>query len=287
MEAPGGALFVCNCKGNTISRVVPGGDSEVFAQSDLLNCPNGITRGPDGALYVANFTGGLVAKVDADGAVSPFATIPGGGNGHIVYAAGSFFVTGFRSNRLYRVSMEGEVEPFAGSGAYSSEDGPADVASFSSPNGIAYDATRDVLYINDYLTPFLQRMTAPKKSVVRRVVFPNLTQRVRGALQREGVDAAEAAYRRYKAARPARFTEIETNILGYGLLQSGNVPAALRIFELIAESYPASFNAWDSLAEGHKLAGNRERAIEYYRKSLELNPANDNAVRMLEELGEE
>lgn len=33
-------------------------------------------------------------------------------------------------------------------------------------------------------------------------------------------------------------------------------------------------------------AGNKELAIENYKKSLELNPDNDNAKRMLEQLQE-
>jgi tetratricopeptide (TPR) repeat protein len=49
--------------------------------------------------------------------------------------------------------------------------------------------------------------------------------------------------------------------------------------------YPQSWNVWDSLGEGYKVAGNRDKAIESYRKSMQLNPANTNGVAMLRQLG--
>jgi len=58
---------------------------------------------------------------------------------------------------------------------------------------------------------------------------------------------------------------------------------ALRIFELNAAAYPKSSNAWDSLAEAYMVAG-KELAIQYYRKSLELDAENSNASDMLKKL---
>lgn len=45
--------------------------------------------------------------------------------------------------------------------------------------------------------------------------------------------------------------------------------------------FPASFNVYDSLAEAYMKKGNKELAIESYRKSLELNPDNVNALEKL------
>jgi hypothetical protein len=44
---------------------------------------------------------------------------------------------------------------------------------------------------------------------------------------------------------------------------------------------------YDSLGEAHMLNGDRDRAIELYRRSLEINPDNGNAVTMLGTLGVE
>jgi D-alanyl-D-alanine-carboxypeptidase/D-alanyl-D-alanine-endopeptidase len=49
--------------------------------------------------------------------------------------------------------------------------------------------------------------------------------------------------------------------------------------------YPNSFNTYDSLAEAYMERGDREAAIQNYRKSLALNPDNTNAVQMLKKLG--
>ena len=56
------------------------------------------------------------------------------------------------------------------------------------------------------------------------------------------------------------------------------------MFELNVESYPKSWNPWDSLAEALMNRGDKEKAIAYYEKSLALNPKNQNAVAMLEKL---
>lgn len=57
------------------------------------------------------------------------------------------------------------------------------------------------------------------------------------------------------------------------------------MFSLNTGAFPEFANAWDSLGEAHLERGNRERAIESYRRSLELDPDNDNARDQLEALG--
>lgn len=280
-----GNAVVCNCRGNTLFKVSPEGEVKPFADGPLFNCPNGISRAPDGTFYVVNFADAKMLEVTAEGEVSDFAVIPGGGNGHVVATAAGFYVTGFRSNQVYQVSLEGEVTVLAGTGAFEDKDGPAAEAAFSSPNGIAYDPVRRRLYVNDYLVPFLQRRQVPAKSTLRMLTLPSLTQAFEAAYGKGGIDAAVSAHRAFRKANPGQFTEIETNVLGYRRLQQGKVQEALRIFELNTEDYPKSFNVWDSYAEAHKAADQREEAIRYYRKSLELNPANANATKMLEEMG--
>lgn len=49
--------------------------------------------------------------------------------------------------------------------------------------------------------------------------------------------------------------------------------------------WPQSANAHDSLAEAYFINENKALAIEHYKKSLELDPKNTNAVEMLEKLG--
>ncbi|HWA34892.1 MAG TPA: DJ-1/PfpI family protein [Cyclobacteriaceae bacterium] len=75
--------------------------------------------------------------------------------------------------------------------------------------------------------------------------------------------------------------ERRVNLLGYKFLQEKNHDLAIRIFELNTKLFPTSGNAFDSLAEGYLTAGNRKDAVVNYKKSLELDPANENARKIL------
>ena len=85
------------------------------------------------------------------------------------------------------------------------------------------------------------------------------------------------------------FAEAETalNSLGYYLLRNGQIDDAIAIFEFNAGEYPGSANTYDSLGEAYLANGNMGKAQENYRKSLELDPANENAVNMLKTIQKE
>lgn len=106
------------------------------------------------------------------------------------------------------------------------------------------------------------------------------------ALFEKGIDNAVKKYYYLKENFPNEynFDESELNILGYELLKSGMPNEAITIFKLNVEAYPESSNVYDSLAEAYSAAGDKDMAIEYYEKALELNPDNSNAKQMLEKL---
>ncbi|UCC73155.1 MAG: class A beta-lactamase-related serine hydrolase [Gemmatimonadota bacterium] len=115
------------------------------------------------------------------------------------------------------------------------------------------------------------------------------TRRTREAVWRtieeQGLEAGIAAYHELKASHPPdAFNEYVLNTLGYRLLRSDRVDQAIEIFKLNVEEYPDASNPYDSLGEAYMVAGEVELAIENYEKSLELNPENTNAVRMLERM---
>lgn len=105
-------------------------------------------------------------------------------------------------------------------------------------------------------------------------------------IERDGIEAAIAHYGDVKEREPEGydFSEPQLNTLGYYFLERGEIDTATRIFQLNVEAYPDAFNTYDSLGEAYMEAGNRELAIENYRKALELNPESENAKRMLERL---
>jgi tetratricopeptide (TPR) repeat protein len=104
-----------------------------------------------------------------------------------------------------------------------------------------------------------------------------------------GTDSTVARYRylreRFHGRGGYDFGEEEVlNAMGYEQLGGGSVEDAIKLFALNAEQFPGSANVWDSLAEAHRKAGHRDLAVEYYRKSLEIDPENRNAAEMLKEM---
>ena len=84
------------------------------------------------------------------------------------------------------------------------------------------------------------------------------------------------------------FTGADLNGLGYFLMQQlKNVDGAVAMFELYVELFPSDWNAYDSLAEGYYNKGEKKKALELYRKSLELNPGNENGRKFIERIEEE
>ena len=74
------------------------------------------------------------------------------------------------------------------------------------------------------------------------------------------------------------------NEWGYALIGKNEMQKAIEIFKLNITLYPNSWNAYDSLGESYQKAGHKNLAIKNYKKSLELNPENDNAVKMLKQI---
>ena len=159
------------------------------------------------------------------------------------------------------------------------------MATFTFPNGIAVGPQGDRLYINDFLNRFPPTIETPpaRLSSLRQVTLASISSLLSAALQQGGVEEMVNAYRAWKTDPATRgvFTEIEVNGMGYQLMGGGQMGAALELFKLNTESYPQSFNVYDSLAEAYMRSGRNELAIEFYEKSLEINPANQNAVQML------
>ena len=74
------------------------------------------------------------------------------------------------------------------------------------------------------------------------------------------------------------------NGLGYMLLNQNMDTDALDILQLNTELYPDAFNTYDSYGEVLLKLGKKEEAINAYKKSLELNPKNDNAANVLKKI---
>lgn len=106
------------------------------------------------------------------------------------------------------------------------------------------------------------------RSVSMTPTYQNLRTKA-GLLDLKG-DAAGAAAARAKAQTLA--TEADINLQGYQLLGEGKIDDAIAVFRKNAADHPASWNVWDSLAEGLETKGDKADAAENYRKALSMAP---------------
>lgn len=93
--------------------------------------------------------------------------------------------------------------------------------------------------------------------------------------------SAEKAIRKLLERFKPEQVEQEIKATGIVLMREGQAERALELFELNTRIFPESWNTWDSLGEAYFNLGHPEEAIKAYEKSLELNPDNEAAKRML------
>ena len=100
------------------------------------------------------------------------------------------------------------------------------------------------------------------------------------------LEQAMEGYRKLKQEQPNNpmVAEQRLNNVGYAFMRQKKVAEAIAVFKVNTELYPNSFNTYDSLAEAYMNNGDKELAIVNYKKSLELNPKNENGASMLKKL---
>jgi tetratricopeptide (TPR) repeat protein len=113
--------------------------------------------------------------------------------------------------------------------------------------------------------------------------LPPLADSLDAAYSGGGLSALREAYRVLAPRYPAtgRSTEGDLNRLGYLLLGRGKREDAIAVFELNVREHPGSYNVYDSLGDAYLRAGNRAAGLDNYRRSVELNPGNEHAKRVL------
>jgi tetratricopeptide (TPR) repeat protein len=115
--------------------------------------------------------------------------------------------------------------------------------------------------------------------------MPATLEALRSELGEQGFDHAPAVYAAMMKEHPEfKLDEVAVNAWGYDLMGENHLPEAIDVLKLNVQVYPGSWNAYDSLGEAYMKSGQKQLAIDNYKKSLELNPANDNGKDKLKEL---
>ncbi len=128
-------------------------------------------------------------------------------------------------------------------------------------------AIRAILYDKPYFMP--------KKSLASVLLV---------AYNEKGIEAGTKKYEELKNSESYDFDEGDMNAVGYQLLQLGKIKEAIAIFKLNVAKFPESGNAYDSLGEAYLSSGDNELALFNYKKSVALDPSNENGKKVIEEL---
>jgi len=81
------------------------------------------------------------------------------------------------------------------------------------------------------------------------------------------------------------FDEKDLNDLGYHYLNElDRVDDAIEIFKFNVSLFPDSPNTYDSLGEAYFVKGDLEEASHNYKRSLQVDPQNNNARLMLRQI---
>jgi len=107
---------------------------------------------------------------------------------------------------------------------------------------------------------------------------------LRKNLREKGFDKAIEFVKKEQKANPEFDPkEDELNSWAYRMMSNNQQKEAFEIFRLNVHLFPKSWNVYDSYGEILLKMGDRNKAIEMYRKSIDLNPNNENGKKILTE----
>lgn len=122
----------------------------------------------------------------------------------------------------------------------------------------------------------------------REIKIP-LSMYIGEVIKNAGIDEGVKEYKRIAAEETSKYNmrEQELNELGYYYLNNEELEKAIAVFKLNIDAFPNSANTYDSMGEALMKKGDNNNAIVNYKKVLELNPRNQNAVDKLKQMGME
>jgi len=165
--------------------------------------------------------------------------------------------------------------------------------------GYAWVARYTLTFLNAYLKHDADAMAFLKKTPAEAGVpahtlainfrpasgSPSTLDGLRHEINEKGWDhAADALAAMQKQDAKFKPDEGAMNDWGYELLTGNHLQEAVTILKLNVSLYPDSGNVYDSVAEAYLKSGQKDLAIENYKKSLEKNPDNEHAKDKLKEL---
>lgn len=147
--------------------------------------PHALTADRSGNIYVADRLNHKIRKISANGTVSTFAGsgIAGSTDGQGLAAsfnepwgiasdsAGNLYVSDTKSYKIRKITPNGNVTTIAGTGVFGTTNGPVNTARFGFPAGIAVTKDGQTIYVADYNTHVIRRISGGQVSTLAGTVF--------------------------------------------------------------------------------------------------------------------
>ncbi|MBL7909627.1 MAG: hypothetical protein JNJ41_01065 [Bacteroidia bacterium] len=180
-----GNLYVAEL-GNRIRKITPSGVVTTLAGSGTagsvdatgtgasFNLPRDLCADNTGNIYVSDASNYKIRKITPAGVVTTFAGSGTAGSvdatgalasfnapwGIAIDALGNLYIGETFNNKIRKITSSAIVTTFAGSGVAGTANGPALSSTFSSPSGVAIDATGNI-FVVDYGNYKIRKITLP------------------------------------------------------------------------------------------------------------------------------
>jgi len=140
----------------------------------------------------------------------------------------------------------------------------------------------DYIGLNIICTSILDVLLGDKADNVKK----SLAHRLAKLLFEKDVEKALEEYNniREKSINDYLVLEGEFNFIAYELLERKRIKEAIEMIKMSVNIFPESSNLYDSLGKMYLLNGNKELALEHYKKSIELNPDNVDGKRAIDSI---
>ena len=254
---------VGNGTGNSITKITPDGTVSDFASGGTINVPVAIAIDGEGMIYTANLIDGRITKITPEGDQSLFSEVAMANPfaiGHLVWANGMLYGTHIGEHRLYAFDADGNASVLAGTGEMGQDDGPANRATFSSPNGLAASVTGDTLYV---------AQTFAQTQAIRLVILATAT-----SIDKERPYHGTKVVSSYPNPSSSQFTlEFELNQASFTQLDVYNVRGQL-ITTLVRQTMPPGVHyvKWN--------AANAAPGVYFYRLRANYSMDTGKMVRL-------
>ena len=86
------------------------------------------------------------------------------------------------------------------------------------------------------------------------------------------------------AATQSPYIDEHYNDIGFQLLRARKTEMAYKVFKLNEITYPDSWSVYNGLGQTYQMMGQKSQALENYRKSIKLNPNNEEGLRAIARL---